>query len=236
MLPAKVSRKIAKELVNVYSNGGDYDDSVREMEFLKIRRTETGYQTRLIDGHKGVDGKYTWVGLDLNNFPVEELRPIVQNISIGDNVIFCLKGKNVSEIIRKRNAYLDSGNQPQAQQEVKAVLRQEQVTEDYLRSHPFEIVGDDSSGYLVGFEILSKIGLHFRPAGEIITIAKKYNCVVNLKNIVEGKERVGTTMSILSLVSLEATPGSKLIIQSSGASKACLEEIVARAKVGFGEI
>ncbi|MEO0270170.1 MAG: HPr family phosphocarrier protein [candidate division WOR-3 bacterium] len=80
--------------------------------------------------------------------------------------------------------------------------------------------------------VKNTLGIHARPATQFVKIASKYNCEVYV--IKDGIEVNGK--SIMSLLILTATKGSKLIIRCKGPDeKEALKELVNLVEEGFGE-
>jgi phosphocarrier protein len=76
------------------------------------------------------------------------------------------------------------------------------------------------------------LGIHARPATQFVKIASKYNCKVTV--IKDGIEADGK--SIMSLLILTATKGSKLIIRCEGPDeKKAIQELAKLVEDGFGE-
>lgn len=74
------------------------------------------------------------------------------------------------------------------------------------------------------FVLLNKYGMHVRPAGLFAKVAARYNADVQVEkdgNVVSGK-------SIMALMTLEATCGSRLRVSASGPQAAqVLDELQA---------
>ncbi|MEN3043667.1 MAG: HPr family phosphocarrier protein [Candidatus Hydrothermales bacterium] len=80
--------------------------------------------------------------------------------------------------------------------------------------------------------VKNTLGIHARPATQFVKIASKYNCDVYV--IKDGVEVNGK--SIMSLLILTATKGSKLTIRCSGEDEEkALKELVDLVEEGFGE-
>ncbi len=76
------------------------------------------------------------------------------------------------------------------------------------------------------------LGIHARPATQFVKIASKFKSDVRV--IKDGIEANGK--SIMSLLILTATKGSKIIIRCDGPDeKEALEELVKLVEEGFGE-
>jgi len=76
------------------------------------------------------------------------------------------------------------------------------------------------------------LGIHARPATQFVKIASKFKSDVTV--IKDGVEADGK--SIMSLLILTATKGSKIIIRCNGPDeKKALEELVKLVEDGFGE-
>ncbi len=78
--------------------------------------------------------------------------------------------------------------------------------------------------------LLNKYGLHVRPAGLFAKIASRFDADVEVEkdgNVVSGK-------SIMALMTLEATCGTKLVVTATGPqAKAVLEELEALVQRKF---
>ncbi len=61
-------------------------------------------------------------------------------------------------------------------------------------------------------KILAPTGLHARPAGELVSLVKNYNCEVKFK---KGTKEVKGT-SIISILSLGITSGTEIEVYTSG--------------------
>ena len=83
--------------------------------------------------------------------------------------------------------------------------------------------------------VKSPLGLHGRPAAHIVKLASGYNSELTLKNLASGE--VGDCRSILSLLVLAASQGTRMILRGVGDdSPAALEEIAAYFAAGFNEL
>ena len=78
--------------------------------------------------------------------------------------------------------------------------------------------------------LLNKYGLHVRPAGLFAKIASRFDADVDVEkdgNVVSGK-------SIMALMTLEATCGTKLVVTATGPqSKEVLDELEALVQRKF---
>lgn len=82
--------------------------------------------------------------------------------------------------------------------------------------------------------VKSPLGLHGRPAAHIVKLASGYHSELTLKNLASGE--VGDCRSILSLLVLAASQGTRLILSGVGDdSAAALAEIAAYFAAGFNE-
>ena len=82
--------------------------------------------------------------------------------------------------------------------------------------------------------VKSPLGLHGRPAAHIVKLASGYRSELTLKNLASGE--VGDCRSILSLLVLAASQGTRLILSGVGDdSAAALAEIAAYFAAGFNE-
>lgn len=83
--------------------------------------------------------------------------------------------------------------------------------------------------------VKSPLGLHGRPAAHIVKMASGYHAELTLKNPVNGE--VGDCRSILSLLVLSATQGTRLILSGIGEdAAAALTDIAAYFSSGFNEL
>ena len=62
------------------------------------------------------------------------------------------------------------------------------------------------------FVIQSEFGLHARPAGQLASLASKFEAEIEISN----QEEWVNAQSVLSLLSLAAGPGSKVWVRASG--------------------
>jgi len=82
--------------------------------------------------------------------------------------------------------------------------------------------------------VKSPLGLHGRPAAQIVKMASAYNADLKLKNPESGE--VGDCRSILSLLVLAATEGAHLILSGVGDdAEPALAEISRYFASGFNE-
>ncbi|MBQ6353305.1 MAG: HPr family phosphocarrier protein [Lentisphaeria bacterium] len=82
--------------------------------------------------------------------------------------------------------------------------------------------------------VTSPLGLHGRPAAHIVKLASAYHSVVTVKNLASGE--VGDCRSILSLLVLAASQGTRLLLSAVGDdAAAALAEIAAYFAAGFNE-
>lgn len=80
--------------------------------------------------------------------------------------------------------------------------------------------------------VTNTLGIHARPATKFVKIASRYNCKVTV--IKDGIEADGK--SIMSLLILTATKGSRLIIRCEGPDeKKAIKELTKLVEEGFGE-
>ena len=79
------------------------------------------------------------------------------------------------------------------------------------------------------FEVAAELGLHLRPAGEFVTLAGSFDCEVQ----VGRGEEWADGCSVMSLVCLAASRGTKLVIKAEGPDAeravAALGELLERA-------
>ena len=69
-------------------------------------------------------------------------------------------------------------------------------------------------GETVEVTVKSPLGLHGRPAAHIVKLASEYRAAVTLKNLSSGE--VGDCRSILSLLVLAASQGTKMLLCAVG--------------------
>lgn len=82
--------------------------------------------------------------------------------------------------------------------------------------------------------VKSPLGLHGRPAAQIVKMASAYHSALTLKNLSSGE--VGDCRSILSLLVLAASQGTRLLLSAVGDdAAAALAEISAYFAAGFNE-
>ena len=82
--------------------------------------------------------------------------------------------------------------------------------------------------------VTSPLGLHGRPAAHIVQLASEYKSELTLRNAASGE--VGDCRSILSMLVLAASQGTRLILRGVGEdSAAALSEIAAYFAAGFNE-
>jgi len=234
VLGDETGRKFAEQFAALCNNGVSYDSGLREIEFIKVKRTAGGYFVRLVDVHRKPDGQYSGFRVDVDHVLIEELGPSLVEMNIGDSATYCIKGKNVSEIIRKRESYLHGGKQPASGKGIKRVLSREHLTESQLvRSHAFEIKGNGRDGYIADVVVMNPFGIHGQPAAMMAKTSSKYDCDVLVKK--DGKEPV-SAKSIFGLLNLDAPRGTNLILEAEGSdAKGYLEELVALFENKFGE-
>ncbi len=233
VLGDKTARRFAEQFLQICGDNQNYGASVQEMEFIKIKRTADGYQTRLVDVHRREDGQYAWAGFDLDSISSKELMPILRAIKVGDSVTYCLKGKNLSEIIRKRESYFKPRKRTAGKKEIRTILSHEHLTEEQLkREHPHQRVGNDSDGYVRAVTVANESGLHARPAAMFVKAAAKYDCDVSAKK----NGRTASGKSIMGMMTLECPKGTEIIIEARGPdAKDCLDELVRLVESKFGE-
>ena len=81
-------------------------------------------------------------------------------------------------------------------------------------------------------EIINALGLHARAAAQLVKIANRYKCEVNLT--CEGQ--MVNAKSIMGVLMLAAAQGMKVTVSCEGeGAKSCLEEIAVLVKNRFGE-
>ncbi len=77
----------------------------------------------------------------------------------------------------------------------------------------------------------NKYGLHMRPAEKLVSLANKFKADIKIR---KGSEEVNGK-SIISVISLGAEPGTKLVVSCSGPDEGdALEMIAALIEDGFG--
>ncbi len=82
--------------------------------------------------------------------------------------------------------------------------------------------------------VKSPLGLHGRPAAQIVKMASAYRCGLTLEKVDSGE--IGDCRSILSLLVLAAPRGTRLILRGSGEdADAAISEIAAYFDAGFNE-
>lgn len=231
VLGDETARKLAEQFAGLCGNL--YDRNPREMEFIKVKRTVNGYFVRLIDVHRKKDGDYSGVTLNMKNVLLGEIGPAIQGLNVGDSATYCLKGRNVSEIIRKRQVYLHGIERPSSQGRIEQVLSDEHLTETQFMRYPaFEIKGNDASGYIARFKVMSQYGLHARPAALIAKSNSRFDCDITVMH----DDKTVSGKSILGLMTLQASRGSDVIVEAKGAdAKPCLEALVRLFEQNFGE-
>ncbi len=80
--------------------------------------------------------------------------------------------------------------------------------------------------------IVNKMGLHARPAAQLVTAAGRYESEVFF---IKGDLRVNGK-SIMGVMMLAAEQGSELIVEASGSDEeAAVEDILSVIDSGFGE-
>lgn len=232
VLGEETSRKLAEQFAEISGNLG-YAPASREMEFIKVKRTNQGYFVRLIDVHRRPKGHYSGVNLNLGHVLLEEVGPAIKGLSIGDSATYCLKGKSISEIIRKRSSYIHGREQPLAQGRLDTVLSGEHLTEKQLiQNSSFEVRGNDRNGYVVHVQVRNQLGIHGRPATLIVNTAKKYDCDVMVK---KNGEPV-SAKSIMGVLTLDMPKGTNAIFEANGTgARECLEEVVGLFERKFDE-
>ncbi|MFT3712471.1 MAG: HPr family phosphocarrier protein [Archangium sp.] len=82
------------------------------------------------------------------------------------------------------------------------------------------------------FTIINALGLHARAAAQLVKVANRYACEVELE--CEGQAVNGK--SIMGVLMLAAAQGMKVVIRCTGeGGKPCLDEIAALIANKFGE-
>ena len=82
--------------------------------------------------------------------------------------------------------------------------------------------------------VKSPLGLHGRPAAQIVKMASSHHCQVTLTNLESGES--GDCGSILSLLVLAASRGTRMLLHAVGdEAPAAAEEISAYFSTGFNE-
>ncbi len=80
--------------------------------------------------------------------------------------------------------------------------------------------------------ISNRYGLHARPATDFVAVAERFACDV----LVCANDTEADGKSIMELMMLAATSGTRIEIRCSGAdAQACLDELVALVDAGFHE-
>ena len=93
---------------------------------------------------------------------------------------------------------------------------------------------ETASENTVEVTVKSPLGLHGRPAAHIVKLASGYSSELTLKNPASGE--VGDCRSVLSLLILAASLGTRLILRGVGDdSAAALADIAAYFSSGFNE-
>lgn len=82
-------------------------------------------------------------------------------------------------------------------------------------------MSDERSGE---FTIQNELGLHARPAGRFVTLANRFECEISVRR---GSEWV-SGKSVLSLLSLAASRGTRLTIRAVGADAHAAVETLGR--------
>ena len=82
--------------------------------------------------------------------------------------------------------------------------------------------------------VTSPLGLHGRPAAQIVKLASSHHCRITLTNLESGES--GDCGSILSLLVLAASQGTRMRLHAVGDDAAsATEEISAYFSAGFNE-
>lgn len=82
--------------------------------------------------------------------------------------------------------------------------------------------------------VKSPLGLHGRPAAQIVKLASSHHCRITLTNLESGE--IGDCGSILSLLVLAAPQGTRMMLRAVGDDAAsATEEISAYFSAGFNE-
>ncbi|MEK6885590.1 MAG: HPr family phosphocarrier protein [Nanoarchaeota archaeon] len=232
VLGPETSRKLAEQFAAI-SGDLNYTPALMEMEYLKVKRTEEGFFVRLIDVHRREDGRYSGINLDVGHVLLAEVGPAIRSLNIGDSATYCLRGDNVSEIVRKRKSYIHGQKQPSVQGKVDHVLEGQNLTEEQLvQDHTFEVRGNDVDGYVANVQVRNQYGIHARPAAMLVKTACKFDSDILIKK----NGRTINAKSIMGVFTLEASNGTHLIFEAEGLdAKQSLEEIVGLFKINFGE-
>jgi len=83
--------------------------------------------------------------------------------------------------------------------------------------------------------VKNRLGLHARPAMALADLASGYACEVTIERHNEPATRVNAK-SIMEMMMLAATQGTKLLVTASGdGADSCLEAIAEFADRGFDE-
>lgn len=84
-------------------------------------------------------------------------------------------------------------------------------------------------------KIINQLGLHARAAAQLVRLAGKFKSSIKLKH--PDNDVAADAKSILSILSLAAARGTKLVIEVEGADEQlALQTVVEIFSNGFGEI
>lgn len=83
-------------------------------------------------------------------------------------------------------------------------------------------------------KIINSLGLHARAAAQLVRLAGTFSCRIKLKRT--DNNVVADAKSILSVLTLAAARGTKLVIEADGADeREALETVAELFTNGFGE-
>ena len=238
------AKTMAGVLSPLYHGNFTTDPTLHALRFYtakKISESEGDFEFTIMDITK--DGKksdepveYAGVRLTTKQIPTEML-PYIHGLKSGQSVTFYHEGHNANEIANMTRADLSVKTNSEATSQIERIMAKENITNEMLFNDPFQVYGNESTGYLVGLPIVNERGIHMRPAGLIVQIKAKpeyQNCDVYLKKIYESPANAA---SIISVLMLEAAKNAKIIGEASGPhAKPCLEEIAKLIQSGFGDM
>ena len=93
---------------------------------------------------------------------------------------------------------------------------------------------DPTSEVTAEVTVKSPLGLHGRPAAQIVKLASSHHCRITLTNLASGES--GDCGSILSLMILAAPQGTRMLLHAVGDdAAAAAQEISAYFSAGFNE-
>lgn len=105
--------------------------------------------------------------------------------------------------------------------------------EQFVTSNPVEQNSVNASRDAITVTIPNKLGLHLRPASQLVKLASKFeDCEIQIS---KDGEKVNAK-SIMGVIMLAAEQGSELILEAVGASRTvALAELAEMISSGFGE-